>query len=52
MVTTAVDKPDPSMVLMAAISGTAAKTNFKIALERDPSKYLVEFYHEIERHMR
>lgn len=45
----AIDKPDPSMVLMTPVSGIEAKMNFKVALERDPPRDVVKFYHEAER---
>jgi len=47
-----VDRPDPSMVLIAAVSGIATNTNFKITLDRDPPRDLGEFYHEAERFLR
>ena len=31
-----VDRPDPSMALMAVVSGIADNSDFKITLERDP----------------
>lgn len=48
----AVDKTDPSIILMAAMSKVVGKTDFKIALERDQPMDLVEFYHEAERCLR
>ena len=47
-----VDRPDPSMVLMAAVSEIADNSDFKISLERDPPRDLGEFYHEAERFLR
>ena len=46
------DRPDPSMVLMVAVSGIADNSDFKISLERDPPRDLGEFYHEAERFLR
>lgn len=48
----AIDKPDPSIVLMAAVSEVTSKINFKVALKMHPPMYLIEFYHEIERYLR
>ena len=47
-----VDRPDPSMVLMAAVSGIADGTEFKNSLTRDPPMDLGEFYHEAEGFLR
>jgi len=38
------DHPDPSMVLMVAVSGIATNTDFKIALDRDPPRDLRNFF--------
>lgn len=37
----AVNKPDPSILLMAAVSGVASKTDFTITLEKDPPMDLI-----------
>lgn len=42
----AVDRPDPSVVLMAGVSRVTSKADFKVDLERDPPIDLFEFYHE------
>ena len=47
-----VDKADPSMVLMAAVSGVLDKSEFKTSLHRDPPRDLGEFYFEAERFLR
>lgn len=47
-----VDLPDPSMFLMVAVSVMVDDTNFKVALERDPSMDLRKFYHEAEKFLR
>ena len=47
-----VDRPDPSMVLMAAVSGVKENSDFKISLIRDPPQDLDEFFHEAERFLR
>lgn len=47
----AVDKPNPSIFLMAVVSRVASKTDFKVALKRDLPIDLVEFYHEAERYL-
>lgn len=44
-VAAAVDRPDPSVVLKATASGVASKTDFKVALERDPPMDFIRFYH-------
>lgn len=49
MAVASVDRPDPSVILMTAVSGMADKSDFKIALKRDPSMDLAEFYHEAEK---
>ena len=41
-----VDRLDPSMVLMAAVSGIADGMEFKDSLARDPPMDLGEFYQE------
>ena len=51
-VVASVDRPDPSMVLMAAVSGIAEKTDFMKSLARDPPRDLGEYYLEAERFMR
>ena len=38
-----VDRPDPSMVMMAAVSGIADSTEFKNSLTKDPPMNLGEF---------
>ena len=47
-----VDRPDPSMVLMAAVSGVKENSDFKVSLIRDPPQNLDEFFHEAERFLR
>lgn len=47
----AFDSPNPLMILMAAVSNVADKTDFKVALKRDPPMDLVEFYHKAERYL-
>src|SRR5574338_156046 len=47
-----VDRPDPSMVLMAAVSGVRDNSDFKVSLVRDPPLDLEEFFHEAERFLR
>lgn len=49
---TAVDKPDISIILMAAVSGVASNTDFKVALENDPPMDLTKFYHEAEENVK
>ena len=49
---TYVDRPDPSMILMAAMAGVGEGTEFKDSLARDPPQDLGEFYHEAERFIR
>ena len=44
-----VDRPDPSMVLMAAVSGVRDNSDFKLSLVRDPPMDLGEFFHEADR---
>lgn len=46
---TTVHKLNPSIVLMAVVSGVASKTAFKIALERDPPVDLADFYYQADR---
>ena len=41
-----VDRPEPSMVLMAAVSGVLDNSEFKKSLYRDPPRNLSEFYLE------
>lgn len=43
------DRLNPSMVLMTAVSETADDTDFKVALVQDPPMDLGEFFHEAER---
>lgn len=50
--TAAIDKSGTSIILMAAVSEVASKTDFKVALERDPPMDLAEFYHEAEKYLR
>src|SRR5574338_367720 len=47
-----VDRPDPSMIMMAAVSGIADGTEFKNSLTKDPPMDLGEFYHEAEKFLR
>ena len=47
-----VDRPDPSMVMMAAVSGIVDSTEFKNSLTKDPPMNLGEFYHEAEKFLR
>src|SRR5574338_1301019 len=47
-----VDRPDPSMILTAAVAGVGEGTEFKDSLTRDPPQDLGEFYHEVERFIR
>ena len=47
-----VDSPDPSMVMMEAVSGIADGTEFKNSLTKDPPVDLGEFYHEAEKFLR
>ena len=47
-----VDRPAPSMVLMAAVSGVREDSDFKVSLVRDPPLDLGEFFHEAERFLR
>lgn len=47
-----VDRPDPSMVLMAAVSRVREDSDFKVSLIRDPPLDLGEFFHEAERFLR
>lgn len=47
-----VDKPDPLIVLLIAISRVTSKTDFKVALKRDPLMDLMMFYHEADRYLR
>lgn len=42
-VAAAVDKPNPSLILIAVVSRVAGKTDFKGALERDPPMDLAKF---------
>ena len=46
------DRPDPSMVLMAAVLGVRDNSDFKVSLVRDPPLDLGEFFHEAERFLR
>ena len=45
-------RPDPSMVMMAVVSGIADGTEFKNSLTKDPPMDLAEFYHEAEKFLR
>ena len=47
-----VDRPDPSMVMIEAVSGIADGTEFKNSLTKDPPVDLGEFYHEAEKFLR
>ena len=47
-----VDRPEPSMVLMAAVSGVLDNSEFKKSLYRDPPRNLGEFYLEADRFLR
>ena len=47
-----VDRPDPSIVMIAAVSGIADGTEFKNSLTKDPPVDLGEFYHEAEKFLR
>lgn len=50
--TAAADKLDSCIILMAAVSRVASKTDFKVALERDSPTDLAKFYHNAERYLR
>ena len=49
---TSVDRPDPSMILMAAVAGVAEGTKFKYSLTKGPPQDLGEFFHKAEKFIR
>lgn len=47
-----VDRPNPSVILMAAVSEVASKIDFKVALQWDLPIDLAEFYHKAKSYLR